>query len=92
MIERRCTSNVEIKPGSEKELNEYIEKAGKSKPKDTGEKKTKAKKQSRSKESSKGETPAKATNNKAKKKTKKQASKQGGKSTTGRKIEPLPQF
>lgn len=92
MIERRCTSNVEVKPGSEKELNEYIEKAGKSKPEDSGKKTTKTKKQSRSKEGSKDEAPSKATNKKGKKKSKKQASKQGSKSSASRKIEPLPQF
>lgn len=92
MIERRCSSDVKMSPGDEKELNEYIDGAKKSAPKKNDKKKTKNSDSSKStSNNAKSKGKSQPTKGQKKKTTKKQTSK-SSKSNSSRKIDPVPQF
>ena len=90
-IERRCSSDVKMSPGNEKELNEYIDGAEKSAPKKSEKKKTKKSNTSKTASNTKSKSKSQSTNSTKKKSTKKQSSKTS-KSTSTRKMDPVPQF
>lgn len=91
-IERRCSSDVKMSPGNDKELNEYIDGAEKSAPKKSDKKKTKKSNTSKNASSNtKSKGKSQSTKSTKKKSTKKQSSKTS-KSTSTRKMDPVPQF
>ena len=100
VIERKCTSDVNVDQNAQKQATEYVEKASKTKVKEPAKKKTTKQKSKTTKSTAKRTSKASETKQKTKSKPKskatttkkKQPAKKQSSGKASRLVEPVPQF